>query len=150
MDSKEFEKFVVDSAKKYIFENEELDEKKTILKAPEAPKSAEKKLPKLEKPSFKKAGKNVNKLLPKAPKAPETNSVAAESVSPDKIKLLAEEMKKINKKIDLRNPLISPELFDIISEEKTVPKEEKPILKEEKLERWKNLYNYEIPKDDLR
>jgi hypothetical protein len=57
---------------------------------------------------------------------------------------LAEEMKKINKKIDLRNPLINPELFEIISEEKTVVKEEKQT------DRWKNLYNYEIPKDESR
>ena len=50
---------------------------------------------------------------------------------------------KINKKIDLRNPLISPELFDIISEEKTP-------LNEGQSSRWKNLYSYDIPKDDLR
>lgn len=70
-------------------------------------------------------------------------AIVSESVSPEKIKLLAEEMKKINKKIDLRNPLISPELFDIISKEKTIGTDEKS-------NRWKNLYNYEIPQDDSR
>ena len=138
MDQKAFREFVIKSAKKYIFESDELDEKKTILKQPKV--ENEPKVPKLAKPSF--ANKNVNKALPKAPKAPETATID-EGFSPEKIKLLAEEMKKINKKIDLRNPLINPELFDIISEEKT-------IINEEKSERWKNLYNYEIPQDDLR
>jgi len=138
MDQKAFREFVIKSAKKYIFESEELDEKKTILKQPKI--ENEPKAPKLVKPSF--TNKNVNKALPKAPKAPEVTTID-EGFSPEKIKLLAEEMKKINKKIDLRNPLINPELFDIISEEKT-------IVNEEKSERWKNLYNYEIPQDDLR
>ena len=54
----------------------------------------------------------------------------------------------MNKKIDLRNPLINPDLFDIISEEKKP--EETPIVKEETTERWKNLYNYEVPEDEQR
>lgn len=68
---------------------------------------------------------------------------------PDQIKTLAEEMKKINKKIDLRNPLISPELFDIISEDKSVS-EEKTVIKEDQNKRWQNLYSYNIPEDDNR
>lgn len=144
MDQKEFRQFVIKCAEEIIFEGVNLDEKETILKQP--------KLPKLTKPSFTK--KNVNKLPkePKLPKAPETASIAEQEntvkeskevvYTPDKIKLLAEEMKKINKKIDLRNPLINPELFNIISENESVDKEDQ--------ERWKNLYNYEIPKDELR
>lgn len=65
------------------------------------------------------------------------------SIDPKQIKILAEEMKKVNKKIDLRNPLISPELFDIISEDKTV-------IKESQKDRWQNLYSYNIPEDNNR
>jgi len=145
MESKEFRQFIIKCAEEIIFEGVNLDEKEIILKQPEPPK--------LTKPSFTKKG--VNKLpkepkMPKIPKAPEAASIAtpkkttneSEEIvcTPDKIKVLAEEMKKINKKIDLRNPLINPELFNIISENVT----------EESQERWKNLYNYEIPKDELR
>jgi hypothetical protein len=150
MDLKEFREYVIENARKYIFEGDELDEtKQKILKQPE--------LPKLTKPSFTK--KDINKVpkvpkVPKEPDAPEAKAIKPpekkainESISPEKIKLLAEEMKKINKKIDLRNPLISPELFNIISEEKNI---ENTIEKEDQSKRWKNLYNYEVPKDDLR
>lgn len=144
MDSKEFRQFIIKCAEEIIFEGVNLNEKEKILKQPEPPK--------LTKPSFTK--KNVNKLPkePKLPKAPEAASIAEEkdtvkeseeiTFTPDKIKMLAEEMKKINKKIDLRNPLINPELFNIISENEIVVKEDQ--------ERWKNLYNYEIPKDESR
>jgi len=143
----EFKEFVIKSAQKYIFEDEELDETKKILKQPEPPK--------LTKPDFMK--RDVNKLPkePKAPKTPEVKTIATpkapsvneEVCSPDKIKILAEEMKKINKKIDLRNPLISPELFDIVAEDR---KPTEDVIKEDSTERWKNLYNYEIPDDNLR
>jgi len=144
MDPQQFKEFVIKSAEKYIFEGEYLEEKEKILKQPKPPK--------LTKPNFTKKG--VNELpkvvkAPKEPKVPQSASIAEEEsineevLSPDKIKFLAEEMKKINKKIDLRNPLINPELFDIISEEKKV-------VTEEQTDRWKNLYNYEIPKDDSR
>ena len=152
MDPQQFKEFVIKTAKKYIFEDAQIDEEKKILQQPKPPK--------LSKPTFTKRGVNeVPKVtkVPKEPKIPQSVSIANppvesksaktesinESFSPDKIKTLVEEMKKINKKIDLRNPLISPEFFGIISEEKTV-------IKEEKSERWKNLYNYEIPKDELR
>jgi len=144
MDPQQFKEFVIKSAEKYIFEGESLEEKGKILKQPKPPK--------LTKPNFTKKG--VNKLpkvvkAPKEPNAPQSASIAEEKsineefLSPDKIKFLAEEMKKINKKIDLRNPLINPELFDVISEEKKV-------VTEGQTGRWKNLYNYEIPKDDSR
>jgi hypothetical protein len=145
MDQQEFREFVIKKAQKYIFEGVEVqEEEKKILKQPEPPK--------LTKPSFTK--KNVNKLPkepkePKEPKIPKSVSIDEDAVikegilSPDKIKILAEEMKKINKKIDLRNPLISPELFDIIAEDKK-------IVDEDQSNRWKNLYNYEIPKDESR
>lgn len=151
MDPQEFKEFVIKSAQKYIFEAENLEEKEKILQQPKPPK--------LTKPTFTKKG--VNELpkvvkAPKEPKVPQAASIATpskpketkeesvqEGVSPDRIKVLAEEMKKINKKIDLRNPLISPELFDIVSEEKK-------IVNKDQSERWKNLYNYEIPEDESR
>jgi len=139
MELEDFRKLVIENAKKYIFEDIDLDEEK-ILAHPKAPKA-----PKLSKPSFTKKG--VNKI-PKEPKAPKTPKAAEikvpekasinESISFEKIKFLTEEMKKINKKIDLRNPLINPDFFEILSE------------REEKTERWKNLYNYEIPDDSQR
>jgi len=143
MDKNEFKQFVIKSAKKYIFENEglseneSLDETKKALEVPEPPK--------LTKPNSIKD--KVNKLPEapkeiKVPKAPETLSIG-ESLSPEKIKVLAEEMKKVNKKIDLRNPLFNPELFDIISETKTEEKDEQK-------ERWQNLYEYKIPEDNNR
>jgi hypothetical protein len=78
----------------------------------------------------------------------ETSSkTTVEAIDPKQIKMLAEEMKKINKKIDLRNPLINPELFDIISEENIISKE---VVKESQKDKWKSLYNYNIPTDDKR
>lgn len=153
MDLNEFRDFVIKNAQKYIFEGDEmqLDEKGNPKTSPKILKPAKpvkaKTPPKEKKPAFQK--NDVNKALPEAPPTPKS-PVVAESFSPEKIKLLAEEMKKINKKIDLRNPLINPELFDIISEEKITNKEEKQVVKEESSKRWKDLYNYEIPKDELR
>lgn len=134
MNLNEFKLFVIKTAKEYISENKELDEE-AILKQPKAPKA-----PKLSKPSFTKKGVNEVPKEPKAPKLPTTATIS-ESYSPEKIKVLAEEMKKINKKIDLRNPLINPDFFDILSEGDD---------KEIQNDRWKNIYNYEIPKDNLR
>ena len=61
----------------------------------------------------------------------------------EEIKMLAEEMKKINKKIDLRNPLIDPLFFDKVKNSKT-------LVTEEQKAKWGKLYNYEIPKDEER
>lgn len=84
------------------------------------------------------------------------------NVSADQVKILAEDMKKINKKIDLRNPLINPEFFDkinesiennkkkIIKEDKRYLKEKKPLNNKEQKERWQNLLNYNIPQDEDR
>ncbi len=146
MNPQEFREFVLKSAQKFILESEDLEETKKILAQPKPPK--------LSKPTFTKRGVNEvpkEPKQPKAPDAPESASISApkktktttESCSPDKIKSLVEEMKKINKKIDLRNPLINPEFFDIISEETIV-------VKEDVSDRWKNLYNYEIPEDESR
>jgi len=145
MDTINFKEFVIKSAKQYIFENiEEIEEAKKALhkvKAPKAPKTEKViKVPKIEK-------------TVKVPKAPQTLSVdesstTNESFSIGQIKMLAEEMKKINKKIDLRNPLINPELFDIISENKTI--ETVDIKEDDNKNKWKNLYEYKIPTDDNR
>jgi len=65
-------------------------------------------------------------------------------ISAEQVKILAEDMKKINKKMDLRNPLINPDFFD------KVKKEEKPLVNESQKTRWQNLYNYDVPNDEKR
>jgi len=136
----EFKSFVIKEAKKHMLDTN-LDEVEKILSQSEAPK--------LSKPSFTK--NEVNKVskppILKASKTPQAaqineSSLLAEEVSVDKIKVLVEEMKKINKKIDLRNPLMNPDLFNIIFETE--------ITNVKNSKRWKDLYNYDIPKDDLR
>ncbi|MFA5068343.1 MAG: hypothetical protein WC466_09990 [Candidatus Izemoplasmatales bacterium] len=137
MNSKEFKQFVLENAKKIIFENNDLDEVNKILKQPKSPKSP-------KQPKSKKQPKSPKS--PKSPKIVKTKTVANEEslmekninenfCSPEKIKTLVEEMKKVNKKIDLRNPLISPELFEIISKETD--------FIETKNKRWENLCEYE-------
>jgi hypothetical protein len=70
----------------------------------------------------------------------EINNEGVDNITADQIKLLAEEMKKINKKIDLRNPIINPEFFDKIKKDNDT--------KKGKEERWKNLYEYKVVSDD--
>ena len=147
MNTKEFNEFIIKEAKKHISEglNDILDEKKAIKKA---------KAPKV--PKFKDTVKKTTKTekTPEAPKAPKTIkvdecSIIEESViSPDAIKSLVIEMKDINKKIDLRNPLIDPEFFEkIVTETEQV---QKTIATEEQRKRWQNIFDYEVPQDEQR
>lgn len=112
MNNKEFEKFIIETATKYLGSDSDSKKPDTIKE---------------------QAGEAVE-------------------VSAEQVKLLAEEMKKINKKIDLRNPLISPEFFDKVKQESICEskKEEKPLVTEQEKARWQNIYNYSIPKDELR
>lgn len=94
----------------------------------------------------------------------------SENITPEQIKKLAEEIKKINKKIDLRNPLISETkdsvVSNILSETK---KDENYHLRERELnvdeinrkknvnhvnesekDKWKRMMGYNIPNDDSR
>lgn len=83
----------------------------------------------------------------------EKEVIKEDAVTASDVKLLAEEMRKINKRIDLRDPLINPALFDKVKEIEppiVVIKESKDdkILKEnDQKKRWKNLYNYSVFKD---
>ena len=133
MNTNTFKQFVIEVAKKHIFDDANgVDEGKKILKQPQQPKP-----PKMTKPSFTKSS-NVNKLpkIPKTPNSPDPVTIA-ESLHPDTIKHLVEEMKKVNKKIDLRNPLFNPDVFDIISEEIEVCERD-----DNSSDRWKRLYEY--------
>jgi hypothetical protein len=139
MNSSEFKQFVIERAKEIISEGIDIKETKKAIKKPKSPKLKKayelKKIPKSPKTS------KLPKL--KKPLSVTEDELVKESVcSPEKIKILAEEMKKINKKIDLRNPLISPDLFSLMSEENH--------LQEETKNRWKNLYDYQVPEDEQR
>ena len=71
------------------------------------------------------------------------------AITAEHIKILAEDMKKINKKIDLRNPLINPEFFEKVQQDLIKENvEKKSLIKENQNKRWQNLYN--VPLDENR
>jgi len=78
----------------------------------------------------------------------EVKKIDDSAISASDVKLLAEEMKKINRRIDLRNPLINQSFFKKAKEiEQSKLKESK---EESQKKRWQSLYNYDIPKDNKR
>jgi len=85
----------------------------------------------------------------------DVNGLDDSAISASDVKLLAEEMKKINKRIDLRNPLINQSFFEKAKEIeqpklKESKEEKKPLIKESQKKRWQSLYSYDIPKDSKR
>jgi hypothetical protein len=89
------------------------------------------------------------------------------SITPSDVKRLAEEMKKINKTIDLRNPLISESeesLVGTILNENTKEtgktrildvddinkKKHLPFQNEGEKDKWNRMLNYDIPNDENR
>ena len=90
------------------------------------------------------------------------------NITPDQIKKLAEEMKKINKKIDLKNPLISElgqgVLSTILNEESSakdsqikerqldvdgINKKKNVIhVNESEKDKWKRMMNYNVFNDE--
>jgi len=70
----------------------------------------------------------------------------SKDITPKEIKQLVKEMRKINKRIDLREPLIKKEFFEKIK--KTDKNQD--IINEEYKQRWKDLYNYSVPTDEKR
>lgn len=88
------------------------------------------------------------------------------SITPDQIKKLAEEMKKINKKIDLKNPLISElgesMLSSVLNESKeNISLKERQLdvddlnkkknvihVNESEKDKWKRMMNYNVFKDE--
>ena len=92
----------------------------------------------------------VKKYLPQKNIITEEAEQIGEEITADQIKQLVSEMKKINKKIDLRNPFIDPEgklLENIIPSQKV---ENKEMLNETQKNRWNRLLNYNIPNDENR
>ena len=92
----------------------------------------------------------------------------SKNITPDKIKKLVDEIKKINKKIDLRNPLISEGQGSIVSsildetESKTTIRDrelnvdeinrKKNVnhVSENEKDKWKRMMKYDVPGDDSR
>ena len=95
-----------------------------------------------------------NKVKKQPPTKSETKGVemAKKIVVPKQIRQLAEEMKGLNKTIDLRNPLINPSGEDIINNilDENTKKKEKPLVHESTKNRMKQLLDYEIPNDEKR
>lgn len=95
-----------------------------------------------------------------------TNNSTEQKVSPSEIKKLAEEMKKINKKIDLRNPLISESdeslVESILNENKSSIKDRQvdvdeinkqkhiSFQNEGEKEKWNRMLGYNVPSDEDR
>jgi len=105
----------------------------------------------MNKNEFKKfiletAGKISKEDSPKQDVSPIKEEQEA-SITSEEVRILAEDMKKINKKIDLRNPLISPEFFDKVNKPTLQENVEKELPQKD---RWQDLYNYRIPKDEKR
>jgi len=133
MNREEFKKFVIAEAKKLIAEEEsfelsEEDKPKAIKNKPKVPKV--KKEPKSPEEKKEKSNKiKETKKKPKTPKVPKTKKVD-EGITPQEISFLAEEIKKINKNLDFRNPLMPS------------------ILSEDESKRMKDLYSYTVIGDD--
>jgi hypothetical protein len=89
-------------------------------------------------------------------------------ITPDQIRKLAEEVKKINKKIDLRNPLISENQKSIVSSildnseaENTIRERHLDLdalnksknlnhVNESEKDKWKRMLKYDVPDDETR
>lgn len=133
MNKEEFKKYVISEATKYIFSKEE------------------------ETPS-----ETLNTLKENVTISTEEVKANKPSISPSEIKKLAEEMKQINKKIDLRNPLISESseslVESIIKKNKNAPLDVDGINKKKHInfqnegekEKWNRMLNYNIPDDENR
>ena len=94
-------------------------------------------------------------------------NVESSNITPDQIKKLAEEMKQINKKIDLKNPLISELVKGVLSTVLSENSSKETNLKERHLnvdginkskniihinenekDKWKRMMNYNIFDDE--
>ena len=104
-----------------------------------------------------------------------SNNTKTLGITPSEVKALAEEMKKINKKIDLKNPLISESVIKTVEETSSEKEEQEEInesensLRERELDvdsinkkkhikfqnegekdTWKRMLGYNIPDDAQR
>lgn len=136
MNKEEFKKYVIAEAKKYLFSTEN------------------------ETPA-----ENLNTI--KESKDITSKPATLEwKLNPSEIKKLAEEIKKLNKKIDLRNPLISESdeslVETIINEHKSTIRERQvdvdninkkkhvPFQNEGEKDKWNRMLNYDVPADEER
>ena len=146
MTKEEFKQFIISEAKKFISEEEknnteyegklsEDDKPRAIKDKPKAPKVI--KAPKTtEEKKTKKDKTKDTKNKSKAPKPPKTKKVD-EGITPSEISKLSEEIKKLNKKLDFRNPLMSENTDSLVGS----------VLSESEVKRMKNLYNYKVITD---
>lgn len=93
----------------------------------------------------------------------------SKNITPDQIKKLVDEMKKINKTIDLRNPMISESQESIVSNILKEDKEKNISLRDRELnvdeinrkknikhvnesekDKWKRMMKYDVPDDESR
>lgn len=88
------------------------------------------------------------------------------NITPDQIKRLVDEMKKINKKIDLKNPLISEGCESFVSnalnedssklrerelDVDSINKSKNVIyVNESEKDKWKRMLKYDVPTDETR
>lgn len=104
-----------------------------------------------------------------------SDNTEIKGITPSQVKALAEEMKKINKKIDLKNPLISESVIKVVDETSKEEKEAEEInesensLRERELDvdtinkkkhikfqnegekdTWKRILGYDVPSDEDR
>lgn len=172
MNKEEFQKYVIAEAKKYLFSTENKD-------ASNIQESTEEKVYKFKVKHDKgtttlsakaSSQEEAKKRLMNAEGAPASAftpiNEEKEKLNPSAIKNLAEEIKKINKKIDLRNPLISEsnESFveTILNENKTTLREREvdvddinkkkhiPFQNEGEKDKWNRMLNYNVPTDEER
>lgn len=172
MDAKELEKYVLSKAKQYLLESEYrktgsniqhikvmYDKSGNIVRAdiaylPNVVNKKEEQQEIIPVPIGDEGNALVDKYRPYFGKqVNESKEKKQKNIAgPNQIKLLAEEMKKINKKIDFRNPLINPGGEDILKNiiEKEEKTDEKTLVQESTKNRWKQLLDYNIPTDDRR
>jgi hypothetical protein len=101
-----------------------------------------------------------------------SDNTGIKGITPNQVKALAEEMKKINKKIDLKNPLISESVIKVVDEtskEAEEINESENSLRERELDvdtinkkkhinfqnegekdTWKRILGYDVPSDEER
>jgi len=136
MNKEEFQKYVIAEATKYLF-------------------STENEVP----------AENLD-LIKESVAISTTTTVVGDKLEPSEIKKLAEEIKKMNKKIDLRNPLISESddslVESILKENKSTLRERAvdvddinkkkhvPFQNEGEKDTWNRMLSYNVPTDEDR
>ncbi len=136
MNKEEFQKYVITEARKYLFSQTEGE---------------------IPAETLKTIKENVTI---------EATAVTADKLNPSQIKNLAEEIKKINKKIDLRNPLISESneslVETILNDNKNLLREREvdvneinkkkhiPFQNEGEKDTWNRMLGYNVPTDEDR